>query len=278
MSAMALGNDQINDVVARLKGLSSNLDREQKSEDEHKEWCEGENSKTTNKRTGHAMEVEKLQQSINSLSELIGMKANELENNQDDIDAETQAWNDALKMRQNDKERYEEDLKDTTDAIQALNQAIDILSKFYASKKSSLIQTAKAQTFTKAHNGGGQQVIAEIAKTRGEFEDSAKFLRDTEAAAVTSHETSRQAHIQADTDLQQNRNVITVEKQTAEQALSSNRDDLTSNQGEIVAANSYLLRLGGSCQPLIDNYASRKNLRSEEKSSIKEAIKVLQDA
>jgi len=278
MTASGLGDDQINDVISSLQGLISNLDREQQSEKEHKEWCEEEISQTTQKRSGHESAVDSIQQTMNSLSELIGMKGDELVANQNDINSENQSWDDTVKLRESDKERYEEDQKGAQDAIAALNEAIGILSKFYAAKKSALIQTRKAQSLTKTSPESGSQVVEMMSSTRGEFEASAKFLRDTEATAVSAHESAREAHIKADSDLQQNRNVKTVEKQTAEQAFTSNQDDLSSNQGEITAATSYLLRLGQSCKTLIDNYDARKALRSEEKSSIKQAIEVLRDA
>jgi len=271
-----LSNSQLKDVISRLEGLIRNLNAEQHTETEHKEWCEDEVSKAAQKRTGHQNAAEDLQQTINSLVELISMKQTELNENQDDIDTENGSWEQQTQIRDTDKREYDEDLQDTMDAIAAMNEAIDILAGFYASRKkaasASLLQLA-----SKTDPEKGSQVVELMRTTRKEFGTAESELRKVEQDAVAAFAVVRADHIQADNDLQHARGVVTVEKQTAEQALASNRKDLASNNAEIVAVNAYLHRLGLSCQPLLDNYDHRVELRAEEKTAIESAIKVLEE-
>lgn len=271
--AMGMGNEEIANVISKLEGLITNLDADQHSEDEHKNWCQNERSRVTQKRAGHQAAIIENQQSINSFTELISMKETELEQNQAEIDAETETFEQNTKVRETDKKEYDEDLQDTLDAIAAMNEAIDILANFYASRKAALLQAGSS-----TDPNSGSQVVQMMSKTRDEFQQAEAALRSAEQAAVTNFATLRANHIQTDGDLRHNRDVITVEKQTAEQALEASREDLANNQGEVAAATSYLTRVGASCDPLIENYDNRKQLRTEEKKAITDAIGVLRDA
>jgi len=320
-TAMALGNDQIDDVVARLQSLVRNLDQEQASEKAHKEWCVKETSGTTQKRDGHTAKVDELQAAMNSLSELINMKKTALEENTDDIIAENAAWRGVQQQRDTDKNRYDQDLQDTLDAIEAMNQAIGILTKFYANRKKAMLQqeepvvedpearimleaidpkgesmmqspeidrpqlvqikargfAKKTEASEKTNPNSGSQVITMMSIVRNEFNQAETELRHYEQIAVTANEAARAVHQQALSDYNHNNDVYTVEKQTAEQAFSSNSADKQSNQEEVVAANTYLGRLSQSCTPLIQNYDDRKRLRGEERTAIEDAIKVLRE-
>merc|ERR1719321_1892102 len=116
-----------------------------------------------------------------------------------------------------------------------------------------------------------------ISETRQQFERAETDLKSTEAAAVQAFGETRTEHRGLESDLNHNEDVVTVEEQTAQQALESNNDDLTNNQSEIAAANAYLQRLGQSCDPLIQNFDQRSALRAEEKAAIQDAIRILAD-
>jgi len=279
-AAAAAGNEQLQDVISRLEGLIANLEKDQKTETEHKGWCEGEISRMTTKRSGHQTAVEEITQTINSLTELISMKATALQQNQDDITTENTNWSQQEQIRETDNREYKEDLQDTLDCVAALNEAIDILSKFYAAKK-ALIQVSstsvKSAAAARTDPESGSQVVTLMKDTRGEFEAAEKALRSDETMALGLFNEARAAHIKADNDLQHAGSVLTVEKQTAEAGLSSNQEDLSTNNNEIVAATAYLGRLSGSCKPLIDNYDNRVKLRNEEKTAIEGAIEVIKE-
>jgi len=274
-AAAALGNDQLRAVAERLQGLIANLDAEQKTEEDHKSWCETEQRRTKQTRDGHSHAVGTIQQEINSLVELIGMKQTEYTGNRGDVGNENHSYSDQTEVRNTDHQEYEEDMQDAQDAIAAMNQAIEILANFYASRK----QAALVQGAARAQGGdpGGSEVVTLLSDTRKAFETAASDLKVREQDEVQTYSETRANHMQTESDLEQDGTVITVEKQTAAQALDSNQDDLSSNQGEIVAAESYLARLASSCNPLIENFENRQKLREEEKSAIQDAIKVLQE-
>jgi len=95
---------------------------------------------------------------------------------------------------------------------------------------------------------------------------------------VKDFQAVKQHHLKVASDLQANRNQLSVEKQTAEIQLDTAKQEETTNQNEVDAANAYLQQLGKSCYPLMMHFDERTRLRKEEKSAIKDAIKVLRDA
>merc|ERR1719440_708178 len=92
-AAMTTGSGQaLAPVIGQLQELVTRLDEQQRAEEEHKEWCEHELSETAKTKAHHEMLVEEFKNKIE----------------------ETKA-----------------EIADYKDAIQALNQAIDILADFY---------------------------------------------------------------------------------------------------------------------------------------------------
>merc|ERR1740138_1539592 len=74
---------------------------------------------------------------ITDLDAVIKEKQIDLDNNADDIREENDNFEAQTEIRGEEKEEFEEDLQDHQDAIQALNEAIEILANFYAKKKAA---------------------------------------------------------------------------------------------------------------------------------------------
>merc|ERR1719375_3119474 len=103
-----------------------------------------------------------------------------------------------------------------------------------------------------------------MSDTRTEFAEGKKHLEEEEAEAQKTFEEEKET--------------LTVEKQTAESSIETNKEDKVSHEGEVKSANVYLGRLGRSCSPLLEHFDERKTLRQEEKKALKDAIKVIKDA
>merc|ERR1719316_2212520 len=85
-AASAMGSDAIDGVIDNLKELSGRIDQEQKTEKEHKDWCDEETGLTTAKRQDHSGIVDSLTAAIADLKEVIKEKEISLDENQDSID------------------------------------------------------------------------------------------------------------------------------------------------------------------------------------------------
>merc|ERR1719316_2358417 len=162
-AATSMGSDAIDDVIKNLDDLITRIDQEQKTEKEHKDWCEQETGLTTAKREDHSSIVTSLTAVMADLKEVINEKGLALEENGENIIDENDNFAQQEEMRGEAKGEFEEDLQDHLDAIQALNEAIEILANFYAKRNAKLIQTAAVarpikQSFLQKGPSGGKAV------------------------------------------------------------------------------------------------------------------------
>lgn len=268
-AAMATsGSDAIDEIVKNLQGLIGRMDEEQKFETEHKEWCEQETSLTTQKRDDHKAVIEDLKAVLANLAEVVEEKKDDLDLNKKDQKTREANFIERTNLRDEEKKEFEIDLAEHVEAITALNEAIDILAKYYASKGAAFTQMTKP---------AGATVVGMLSSTRSEFEQAKAGLEQGEAVAMAEYKEDKAVHIKTMNDLQHQEDTLEVEIQTANEQIDQNTDDLNSNKNEVASAESYLERLGKSCYPLISRYDERKKLRAEEKEAVLDAIKVLKE-
>lgn len=297
----AMGSDALADIIQALDGLLTRLAQDQKMEDKHKEWCETELSETAQRKAHHEGIVEELKATIADLTETIAEKVRAIEENVAAIQLADKNFAEAKALREQEHSAFETELKNYVDALSALNQAIDVLAKFYASKgaaasASSLLQVnshtklSSAQKLRTApremapgvfnnvyEQKGGKGVIEMIATVRTEFETGKRDLEAAEKQAQADYEQAKADYQKLRRDLVSQGDRLTVEKQTAEAAMEQAIDDKATNEAEVAAAKDYLLQLGASCNTLLKNYDSRKQQRKEEETAIAEAKKVLEE-
>jgi len=276
----SMSSEAMDEIIKNLEGLIVRIDEEQKFETEHKEWCEKETGLTTKKRDDHRYICEDLKQILINLGEVVVEKKTDLGINEDDQNGETMSFEERTELRNEEKDEYQHDRDDHIEAIAALNEAIDILAKYYASrdaKGASFAQLGLNAGSFAALFGPGGKVVGMLSETRHEFEVGKETLEKDEDEAIKEYAEDKAVHIKTENDLQHQEDTLTVEKQTTEEQIDQGKDDLTANTEEVHSAENYLDRLGKSCYPLIARYDKRKQLRAEEKQAISDAIKVLRE-
>jgi len=269
------GNEAVDEIVSNLEGLMVRIDQEQKFETEHKEWCEKETGLTTKKRDDHSYICEDLKAILANLAEVVDEKKDDLVINDGDQSKESNNFVDRTHLRDEEKSEYELDLQEHIEAINALNEAIDILAKYYASKDKGAAFAQLGQGEAAKLFGPGGTVVNKLSQTRAEFEHAKETIEMDEQQAISLYNEDKAVHLATENDLKHQEDTLVVEEQTAEQSIDQNEQDLTSNKEEVASAENYLDRLGKSCYPLIARYDQRKKLRAEEKQAIQDAIQVL---
>jgi len=280
-AAMAsMSSSAMDEIIKNLEGLIERIDEEQKFETEHKEWCEKETGLTTKKRDDHRYICDDLKAILTNLGEVVVEKKTDLGINEGDQSDETMSFDERTELRGEEKDEYEHDRADHIEAINALNEAIDILAKYYASRDAKGASFAQlglnAASFAKLFGPGGT-VVKMLGDTRHEFEVGKETLEKDEDEAIKEYAEDKAVHYKTENDLQHQEDTLTVEKQTTEEQIDQTKDDLGANTDEVKSAENYLDRLGKSCYPLIARYDKRKQLRAEEKQAIEDAIKVLRE-
>merc|ERR1719420_2126279 len=290
-AAATMGTDAVMDVIDALNGLITRLDEDQNMEKQHKEWCENEMATTQQKKTHHEGVVEELTQKINNEGEVIVEKQTGIKETQAAIVKQDKNYEEATAIRKQAKQDFEVEQQNYKDALDALNQAIDILAKFYAKKKSFVQVQQNTNDDDSAppreiqpgvfdsvyEQKGGKGVVQMISTVRKEYEQGKADLEKAEAKAVEDY-TKYKADYQAmRRDLVSQEDRLNVELQTAKAALAQYKEDKAANEQEIQAAVTYLGQLSQSCDSLLEHYDERVKLRKQEKAAIKEAIDVLQN-
>merc|ERR1719463_283132 len=282
-AAATMGTDAVADVIQALNGLIDRLDADQKMETAHKDWCEAELAATQAKKEHHEATVEDLIQKIADEKATIVEKKQGIQDTIDSIARADHNFEVATKIRADEKEKFEEELQNYKDALDALNQAIDILSKFYATKGKFLQEGVAPRAiapgvFDSAYQmKGGAGVIEMIATVRKEYESGKADLENAEAQAVIDYNNMKAEYQAARRDLVTQQDRLETELHTAEMNLSQFEEDKKSHEDEIAATKVYQGQLGQSCDSLLKNYDKRVDLRKEEKAAIKKAIDVLEN-
>jgi chromosome segregation ATPase len=293
-AAMATGSGQaLIPVVQQLQELTRRIDEQQAAEEEHKEWCEHELSETAKTKAHHEMLVDQLKGKIEDTKAEIGEKQQAIKDTAEAIADADKEYNELKDVRAKAKSDFEAEEADYKDAIQALNQAIDILADFYRSEGSFIqggefqvpvpgaADRAGAPTMASAGGyvkKGGGHVVKILKDTRLDFQAGMENLQKQEAQQVADFEASTAAYNKARADLVDAGNRYAAELQSAQLSLVQLETDLKDNEDKVMAATTYLAQVGGSCNMLIEKFGERTKLREAEKQAILDAIGVLQTA
>jgi len=297
-AAMTTGSGEaLIPVIGQLTDLVRRLDEQQHAEEEHKAWCENELAETNKQKAHHEMLVEQLKQSIEETEAVIAEKKQAISDTLEAIKTADEEFKDMEAVRAKEKQDYEAEHADYVDAINALNQAIDILGDFYresfvqspmsfvqvhqvpvpgASEKAAI---PEMQTLTGNYvRKGGGHVVNILKTTRQDFEAGKHHLEQEEEQAVKDFLASKAAYEKSRADLVDAGNRLNAELQTASLALTQYQSDLASNEDKVMSLTNYLAQVGGSCNMLIENFGMRTKMRNDEKEAITQAINVLQSA
>jgi chromosome segregation ATPase len=281
-------------VIGQLTELITRLDQQQHAEEEHKAWCEKELSETAQTKAHHEQLVEEFKGKIDETTAIIAEKQQAIADTAQSIEDMDAEFTDVTDLRAKAKADFEAEQQDYRDAITALNQAIDILGDFYRAKKQGAFlqdeqvvvpdgadrsDVPQMQTLSGGYQKkGGARVVEVLKTTRIDFNGGLKHLQLQEEQEVKDYEASKDAYQKARGDLVEAGNRLNAELQGAQLALAQYQTDLADNEDKVQAATSYLAQVGGSCNVLIDNFATRSKLRAEEKQAITDAVNILQQA
>merc|ERR1719247_2809749 len=233
-AAMATGSGQaLAPVIGQLQELVTRLDEQQRAEEEHKERCEHELSETAKTKAHHEMLVEEFKGKIEESKAEIAEKQQAIQDTADSIQLADKEYAEAKDVQEKAKADFEAELADYKDAIQALNQAIDILADFYrndafmqadqvpvpgAAARADVPQMA---TLTGGYvKKGGGHVVKILKTTREDFTAGQKNLETQEAQQVADFQAATAAYQKTPADLVDAGNRFQAELQAAQLALA----------------------------------------------------------
>lgn len=283
LMASKVSDDPFAKVKKMIKDMINQLMEEANSEASHKGFCDTELAANKQTRDQKTEEVNKLNARADALRSNISQLSDQISNLQQSLSETDKAVREATAIRQEEKAKNEQTIKDAIAAQEAVSRALQVLREFYnkAASASSFVQGPADDapaTFGDAYQGqqdsnkgvvGMIEVIAsDFARLESETQtaedqaadDHTKLLRDSaEDKAVKSAELEHK----------------TNKRQRKEADLVSTNNDLKGNKEELAAAEDYYDKLKPSCVDAGVSHEERVARREEEIESLKEALEIL---
>jgi chromosome segregation ATPase len=287
--------DPFAQVTNMIEQMIFRLMAEQKDEDDHKNWCDKEISKTEKSIDDKEDKVEELSAKIEDAEGTIAELTEDIKDAQEKIAEIVSFMNEATDIRKEGKNENKLAIKDAQDAQTAVANAIAVLTEFYKSSGEiakepwEFIQRGvdlpdSPDTWDSSYTGvsdpksqpGG--IVTVLEKTS---EDFAKMEADTRAQEASDQEAF-------DEDMQEND--IEKAKRSKEEEMKTNEKkrlvdkvaSLTKNKkhvsDELEATEQYEKDLQPACVEGDSSYEDRKAARTQEIEALRTAQNILADA
>merc|ERR1719183_56006 len=230
-------------VFAQIKNMIEKmvfrLMKEQKDEDDHKNWCDKELTTPNQTIDEKTTKKEELQTSIDSLTAQIATLEGAIKQNTIDISEMESAIATAVEDRQAESAENKATIKDAQDAQNAVSNAIAVLEDFYK------------------NTGGIPKAAWELAQV------SARRVKSSEDPEAASEKDSE---------------MKSARKLTLSQKLEGKMKDKDHNEKELEATEEYMVNLQPACVEGDSSYEERKAARTTEIEALKQAETILDEA
>jgi len=253
---------------------------EANEEAEHKGWCDTELSTNDQTRKEKTEAVEGLHAEIDETEASIAKLTKEVSDLSGQIQELDAAVAKATTLRNDEKAKNEETIKDSKEAQVAVEQALQVLKDFYAKagEATALVQQEPPEIFDKPYQGMGGESGGVIGMLEVIQSDFARLETETKAAEsqaqavydkFTEDSSVDKAAKQKDVEYKSNK------KESESEELLEMKADLESTQKELDAALRYYEKLKPSCVDAGVSYEERVARRKEEIESLQEALRIL---
>jgi chromosome segregation ATPase len=299
--SLLLKGKQVNftKVIVMIDNMVAHLEKEQKDDDAHLEFCRTEFDAAGDKKAATEDHLHSLQVSIDEAKAAVEQYKTEvatLNAEIAEVDKQVQA---ATEQRKAENAEFQSAQTDVNTALDLLSQAENRLQKFYnpALHKAdttptpseeeriagalSFVQEPAPETWegeykTKSQKSNG--VVALIGMLKKDLETGATEAKHEEQTAQKDYEklladsaAQRAADVKAVTDK-------SAAAATLEGQVNDESTEQSASQEELQQVKTYIQQLHTSCDFLQSNFDFRKAARAQERDSLKNAKAALQGA
>jgi len=284
--------DQINNMVEKM---IFRLMQEQTDEDQHKQWCDRELSKTNTMKDNKDDKIEELDAKLKSETAGVALLSEDVKAADEMISKIMASMQQATEIRKLGKQENKEAIADAEAAQKAILQAMDVLQAFY--KDSGMIQEDDAlflevphklpespSTWDAGYNGVADPmkqpsgIIAVLKETNADFVQLESETRSQEAQDQQAFDKQIQkeeiekARRTKEVEMKDNRK---MQRSDAINLMTVSRRNVASEQAK---AKQYLKDLQGACVTGDSSYEKRKAARKGEIEALQKAQGFLEEA
>lgn len=284
MLAVRVEGDPFQNVKKMIKDLIIRLMEESNGEAEHKGWCDKELATNEQTRKEKTQAVETLHSEMDELEASIAKISEEVADLTKEVAELDSAMAQATELRQKEKSKNSETVKDAQEAQTAVAQALTVLKEFYAKAEEATALLQKKHrdapdTFDKAYQGMSGESSGVIGMLEVIQADFARLEANTNAGEVSAEKEynafmtdSKVDKVAMSKDIEHNN----AKKQDQAEALTLKIKDLENTQKELDTALAYFDKLKPSCVDSGVSYEDRVARRKEEIQSLQESLKIIQ--
>jgi len=286
-------------IKAMIQKMVFRLMSEQKDEDEHKLWCDGELSTSTESKEDKEEKVNLLNSKISEMDEAIKLKMKEIMQNSEKVDQIAQSVATETSLRDENHAEIMATVKDSQDAQGALTSAITVLKEFY--KESGMIpkepwefvQTAsrrdvelpeKPSTWGDSYTGtadpknAGEGILTILEETMQKFSKMEADAKVTDETDQKDYENDMNAKKIETDETNMDTQMKTQKKDSLQQKMETAAASLKGTSAELDAVEQYLKDLEPACVGGDSTYEDRKKARTDEIGALGKAQTILEDA
>jgi len=289
--AVQIRADPFAKIKTLIQALIERLLHEAAEEANQKGWCDKAQGDAKQKRTYAAEEIEALNGEMAGLEGRRNKLAEELEVLRKEIPDLKERRGEAEKMRAEEKAENERTVEEAGFGLDAINQAIDILDKFYKTAAKSKVDLSLAQGPMDDAPGAGFEAGEAYTGAGGESGGILGMMDVIKSDFERTISETEKAEKKAETD---HRNFMTetgkslVEKEMAEEQkddqhantveeLDSARESLVAEASILSTSIAELIELKPTCIDTGMSYEERVARREDEIESLKKALCIFEN-
>jgi hypothetical protein len=291
--ALALGSTAVSTadgnpfekVITMVRELIKKLKDEAAGEADRDSWCKNELEKNEKQRKDGQADVEKLTSTADELEANKEKEEEKIQQLNTDLADLAQAEKERVAARAEEKEANEKLVQELKDGTVAVENAIKTLKDFYTFAqvhKAGETDLEKPEIFSKDDTsmskagGGGIITLLETVK-----DGMLKQQSTTETEEQEASDAEDKAKTETDTNRKGKQTALDGAKKaqaTLNSDIQSNKEDLGRAKKDLQLAQDYYDKsLHKQCKAGL-SFDERKQRREEEISSLKDALKILEDA
>jgi len=286
------GNKAFDKVIVAIDQMIADLRKEEAEDIAHRDRCQGAENKNKNDKEDLNHAIEKSDAKLESLRTKEEELKREIEALIESIKTTEGEMEELLKLRNKAVADFRQALKDDTQAVELLSQALVALTEFYRKNKIEMLQKEdpeKEYTInqdempkTSWQDGAGagayegrksdsQPIISMISSIKADLENEMKVAREEDATAQTDYEKQRQAmrdSVAADTATK-----VATEKELGEtqESIADTEDFKGRRQADLSAQEDLAGTINTDCSWVETHFESRREARKTEISGLEEA-------
>jgi len=299
-------------IKAMIQKMIFRLMSEQKDEDDHKNWCDGEMEKSEESKSDKSEKVDMLKSKIAETDAAVKKLMKAITDNNDKAASIQSYMETETELRNEEHAEAVATIKDSQDAQAAVTEATQVLKDFYkssgmikdflqvpgeaflqkSSKKASIKKSSSrgvelpdspdtwdaSYTGTADPENGADGVLSILAGVMEKFSTMEADAKVQDETAQGNYDKDMQAKKIELAETEQDSQMKTNKKASLQEKLEGNQDQLKHVTGEFDAVVTYLKDLQPACGEGDSSYEDRKKARSDEITALRKAQTILEDA